>query len=123
MATGQHPGRSLLWPDRRPSRRPAHPGGHTDAGEQPGRRHCQYHAAHERLVLINAWVVAPTWPESRGFLAEHQDRLAAAGIRQTRRALDDDIARQHLAILDLVAATTIDAGYAVVTDAGTAEER
>ncbi|MGH8898966.1 MAG: hypothetical protein ACRDZ4_18570, partial [Egibacteraceae bacterium] len=79
-------------------------------------------ADHERRALLSAWIGTPKWGKSLEFLRRHQHDLATDESRQTLAETDDDTARQHLAILDLTQATSIDDAYAVVTDPAAAED-
>ncbi len=56
---------------------------------------------HDRRALLDAWIATPTWAESRTFLAAHRDELHTPQVPDLLAGIDDNTARQHLAILDL----------------------
>ena len=81
-------------------------------------------AAHADAELIREWLAIPTWEESARFLGQHHDELTSPRIRQLLDDnRDDEIARQHLAIVDLAATLPADEVYQIVTDSTTARER
>ncbi|MFE6866130.1 hypothetical protein ACFVFS_06205 [Kitasatospora sp. NPDC057692] len=60
---------------------------------------------HERTVLLDTWLAAPTWDASFAHLARHSDRLTAPATRDAlARRTGDPAARRHLAVLRLLAA-------------------
>ncbi|MEW1635262.1 tetratricopeptide repeat protein [Streptomyces sp. NPDC093801] len=58
---------------------------------------------HERTVLLDTWLTAPTWAASFAHLTRHADRLTAPAVAEALvRRHTDPVARQHLAVLRLL---------------------
>ncbi|MGH3611425.1 MAG: hypothetical protein ACRDRK_02145, partial [Pseudonocardia sp.] len=60
--------------------------------------------------------------ESRTFLAAHRDELHTPQVPDLLAGIDDNTARQHLAILDLTSVLPDEQVYGMVTDPSRAEE-
>src|SRR5262249_2233044 len=56
---------------------------------------------HDDQALLNAWIRTTTWAESATFYREHHDALATDDCRRILTSLDNAVADQHLAILEL----------------------
>ena len=82
----------------------------------------KFQQQHDRTLLVQAWLNATTWQDSLNYHREHEQDLAAPEVRDLLAGLNDDAARQHHAILDLVDALSLDAVYRIITDPGTADE-
>ena len=80
------------------------------------------HADHQRHALLAAWINTPTWPESLDYYRQHHTDLTAADTRAILASIDDDTARQHLAILDLTGVMPPEQVYSLVTDPAAAED-
>ncbi|MGH3811997.1 MAG: hypothetical protein ACRDUV_06010, partial [Pseudonocardiaceae bacterium] len=80
------------------------------------------HADSQRSALLTAWINTPTWTESLDYFRQHQTDLTTADTRTILAGVDDDTARQHLAILDLTGVMPAEQVYSLVTDASAAED-
>lgn len=79
-------------------------------------------ADYDRRALLTAWINTPTWTESLDYYRQHQADLTSADSRTILAGVDNDVARQHLAILDLTGVLPAEQVYAIVTDSGAAED-
>jgi hypothetical protein len=80
------------------------------------------HADRQRRTVLSAWINTPTWTESLDYYRQHHSELSTTDTRAILTSIDDDTARQHLAILDLTDTLPIEQIYTLVTDAAAAEE-
>ncbi len=80
------------------------------------------HADHQRRALLTAWINTPTWTESLDYYRQHHSELSSVDIRAILASVDDDTARQHLAILDLTDVMPAERVYSMLTDAAAAED-
>lgn len=78
-------------------------------------------ALHDDQALLNAWINTTTWAESATFYRVHHDALATDNCRRILTGLDNAVADQHLAILELGDTLPIDETYAIVIDPNAAE--
>lgn len=76
---------------------------------------------HDNQALLNAWIGTTTWAESATFYRKHRDALATDNCRRILTNLDNAVANQHLAILELGDTLPIDETYTIVTDPSAAE--
>ncbi|MBK6888251.1 MAG: hypothetical protein IPH03_18610 [Tetrasphaera sp.] len=76
----------------------------------------------QRLDLIRSWIATETSAASKAFLADHEADLTDRWTRDILVGSDQEVARQHLAILDLTNDLGVDAAYAIVTDVDAAED-
>ncbi len=72
--------------------------------------------------LLNDWTSTTSWARSAEFFHEHREALTDPELGRTLSTIDSDVARQHLGIIELAAAVTVDQAYAIVTDPAIAEE-
>ncbi|MEV7506423.1 hypothetical protein AB0O57_00520, partial [Streptomyces sp. NPDC091201] len=77
---------------------------------------------HNQRLLLKAWIETSTWSDSKAFLDEHSSALRAPEIRALIADIDDPVAHQHLAILQLTDHLPHDTVYEIVTDQDTASE-
>jgi tetratricopeptide (TPR) repeat protein len=76
---------------------------------------------HDNQALLNAWIGTTTWAESATFYRKHRDALATDNCRRILTNLDNAVANQHLALLELGDTLPIDEAYTIVTDPSAAE--
>ncbi|MFE6866779.1 hypothetical protein ACFVFS_09495, partial [Kitasatospora sp. NPDC057692] len=73
--------------------------------------------AYEASALLSAWIATPTWAESRDFHLAHRDELHAPDVMAMISQMDSQpVVSQHLGILRIAEAGSIDLAYAVVVD-------
>lgn len=77
---------------------------------------------HDRHALLAAWIGTTTWTDSLDFLRRHAAELETPEVRDLLAASTDPTARQHLAILDLTWADSVERTIALITDADHADE-
>ncbi|MGV1005494.1 MAG: hypothetical protein ACOYEV_12185 [Candidatus Nanopelagicales bacterium] len=77
-------------------------------------------SASRMRSLLQAWIDTATWEDSFAFLAAHQAELDTADVRAVLRAAGDEVAGQHLAILDLANVLPPETVRAIVTNPETA---
>jgi hypothetical protein len=77
---------------------------------------------HDRRALLVAWINTPTWSGSLDFFREHQAALTTGDNRAILDGIDNDAARQHLAILDLTGVLPVEQVYRIATEPAVAEE-
>ncbi|MGH3811806.1 MAG: lipase/acyltransferase domain-containing protein [Pseudonocardiaceae bacterium] len=82
----------------------------------------RHRADHDRRALLSAWVNTPTWTESLDYYRQHHTDLTTTDTRAILADIDDDDARQHLAILDLTGVMPAQQVYTIVTDSDAAED-
>ena len=78
-------------------------------------------ADHDWRALLDAWINTPTWTESHSFFSAYRELLLTEPVIDLLSSIDDDTARQHLAILQLTTALPDRDVYTIVTDAAQAE--
>ncbi|MGH3935294.1 MAG: hypothetical protein ACRDS1_10020 [Pseudonocardiaceae bacterium] len=79
-------------------------------------------ADYQRRALLNTWINTPTWAESLDYYRQYHTELTTADTRTILASVDDDTARQHLAILDLTGVMSAEQVYSLVTEADAAED-
>jgi hypothetical protein len=75
--------------------------------------HCTDHA---HRAVLTAWINTTTWSESQAYLVEHRDTLLPDRVLNLLADADDDVARQHQAILVLLTVLPDEQVYTLITD-------
>ncbi|WP_460369268.1 hypothetical protein, partial [Actinocorallia lasiicapitis] len=72
--------------------------------------------AQARADLVQRWITAKNWTESRAYLRAHRDALRQPEVAEYLGRLDSPAAAQHRAILSLLAKLDLDEIFDAITD-------
>jgi hypothetical protein len=75
-----------------------------------------------RRAVFAGWVATATWDGSKTYFMQHREALIDAKTRRIIGIGADATERQHLAILDLVASSSDESAYEIVSNVGVAAD-